>query len=299
MIGGRFRVRETCETYVIRVVPPQIATSHILDLFVESDYHFIDLQPTILTSTNCILMSSRPSGSTAKPAKPAKPTKTAKTTVMQATKGKGKARSTAVEVDGEDGMSGNEGGVKVDHRDPQAQAAAFTVNVMNVLDPPLPLEFGRWNDRPMVPSVAQGLFDTMKSQQVHAYKFMNLIPLVASKSEIDPSCVSLDYTRGENGPVLKLTAEGLRRKVIVAAGGRHRVEAVRLMVEEGRQKVAKLKERIAKEEKHDWVTTEEATKRTDKLEVLRKKAAQIGVQTQRLSHWGVIVYERGEWSTML
>ncbi|KAF8872026.1 hypothetical protein BD779DRAFT_1679979 [Infundibulicybe gibba] len=112
--------------------------------------------------------------------------------------------------------------------DDDAQAAIISINLMDIVNPMKPLNFGRWNDREMKESQALILHASMKASSFSTTKFENMIPLIMNIASLDESCINTDIKGIKLAPRLVLSEKGNELREIFAAGGRHRRQAARI-----------------------------------------------------------------------
>ena len=89
-----------------------------------------------------------------------------------------------------------------------AQHAIFLLNRINLRTPPLEVKFGQWNDQPLKMNRAKDLLSTMKSQELQPFLLHNMLPLIIPCSDVESSCLSLDFQQVSTSPMLKLMATG-------------------------------------------------------------------------------------------
>jgi hypothetical protein len=183
----------------------------------------------------------------------------------------------------------------VDTLDIAAHRAIFSLNRINLLKPPLPLKFGNWNSRPLRPNRAKELLDTMKSQETRPYRLQNMIPIIISRGDVDPGCLSMDFQAVSTSPILKLTPTGMTKLGLGIAGGQHRYHAVKLATAEAEGQIAKLKETITTEEAKDPKGEDAKERRRARLQEMRRSIEEKERLLEGICMWGIILYDEGEY----
>jgi hypothetical protein len=173
---------------------------------------------------------------------------------------------------------------QADQTDIDAMKAIMSINTINLMAPPLPLKFGRWNSRPLDVSKATQLLASMKEHDFRMFKMESMIPLIMKREDIVDDAIKTNVTDGlgADAPELKLTELGKKKAYLYAAGGRHRYWAIEKEVGDVKKEIAHLKEAIEESEKGDLI--EEKIKEIKELEEYMAT----------ISKWGVIVYDEGE-----
>ena len=175
-----------------------------------------------------------------------------------------------------------------------AQRAIFSLNRINLRTPPLEVKFGEWNDRPLKMNRAKDLLATMKSQELRPFLLHNMLPLIIPRSDVESSCLSLDFQQVSTSPMLKLTATGLAKKVLRFAGGQHRFHAVKLAVDETKILIQKTREQIDKERERTLKTDQARAKRDEAIVEMSALIKEKEAFMDSISTWGVILYDEGK-----
>ena len=188
-----------------------------------------------------------------------------------------------------------------------AQQAIFLLNRINLCTPPLEVKFGEWNDQPLRMKWEKDLLATMKSQELRPFLLHNMLPLIISRSDVESSCVSLDFQQVSTSLMLKLTATGLAKKVLRLAGGQHRFHAVKLAVDEMKNLIQKTCEQIEKERERTLKMDQAWAKRDKAIIEMSALIKEKEAFMDSISMWGVILYDEGKslyiplnyWSTTI
>jgi hypothetical protein len=227
--------------------------------------------------------------------------------------GKGKERKVskgAAEVSKDDGMEvgdedDDEGVVEglgvtaeVNPLDAYCNTAIFSYCRIDILQPPAPLKFGTWNDRPLLEKQAKTFATQISNTSFRPFAHGNLLPLVIGREYVDSSCVEMNPNAAE-APFLKLTSVAVRDKKfeLQFAGGRHRRRATELLREQSKARITKLRDGIA-EARTKIKEGEEKNKRVDKWEekvrALERSLGEEKNLEETISIWGVILYDAGK-----
>jgi hypothetical protein len=206
-------------------------------------------------------------------------------------KGKnGRKESKDVEVqDSENGIEENKGTVRAgaDQADIEAMKAIMSINTINLMAPPLPFKFGKWNSRPLDVSKATQLLASMKDQEFRMFKMESMIPLIMKREDVEKDAMKTDVTNGlgADAPELKLTELGKKKAYLYAAGGRHRYWAIEKEVGDVKKELVRLKEAIEELERKG---------KGDLIQEKMKEIKELEKYVATISKWGVIVYDEGE-----
>jgi hypothetical protein len=176
----------------------------------------------------------------------------------------------------------------------------FSINRIDLRNPPLPFLFGKWNTRPLERTAKRQMIESLTEQGILWSRVENMIPLIIDPSHVDPSCIQTSLADLTNAPMLKLTEEGMAALVLTLAGGRHRYEAMKSMWEAQDMRVKKLKDKLAGAQKK--LTQKTGTRGVhgstfDKLaELIRSLKDQLAheEQTKIKTIWLVDVYDLRE-----
>src|SRR5271169_1923566 len=134
--------------------------------------------------------------------------------------------------------------------DASIQAAQFSINVIDLLDPPKPIRLGKWNARALKESEAIKLKTQMLMDDIRPFQFENLLRCVIDPKFVDPACVQPSILGGIHGaPALKLSAEGERTLATIdLVGGRHRKRAINLIKLEREDALNQMRESLKRHE---------------------------------------------------
>jgi len=168
-------------------------------------------------------------------------------------------------------------------------SARISINRMDLLHPPLTLLFGQWNDRSLVERYAKVLQNSFQTQGVRSFEMENMVPLVIRKDHIDPKCLNFRGLNAAEAPFLLLNSEGLKKKSIKVAGGRHRFRAVQLETERLSTEIKRLEGKIQDD---DTATEEEK----DMNRAYRATIETLTKEKERVCTWGVVIYDEGRGS---
>lgn len=179
-----------------------------------------------------------------------------------------------------------------DPLDASIQAAQFSINIIDIFDPPKPIYLGKWNTRELKESEAIKLKTHMLTEEVRPFQFEHLLKCIIDRKYVDPACISPSILHGiQQAPLLKLSEEGEEKLTTIdLAGGRHRQRALELMKVEREDKLKRLK---------DTLKTERETAEKTGVEIegglagLQKKIDDETVYIQNMGKWGVILYDAG------
>jgi hypothetical protein len=182
----------------------------------------------------------------------------------------------------------------VDALDIAAHRAIFSLNRINLRKPPLQLQFGIWNSRPLQLNLAKDLLNTMKSQETRPFRLQNMIPIIISRTDVDPGCLSMDIQAVSTSPLLKLSESGRQKVSLQVAGGQHRYKAVMIATDEAGDQIAKLKDTIRAEEGKEVKSEESRAKWEARVNEMRRVIEEKEQFVEGISTWGVILYDEGK-----
>jgi hypothetical protein len=181
-----------------------------------------------------------------------------------------------------------------DNADTHASEAIISINTIDILNPPLPLKFGAYNNRDLDEDKAKELLAMMKAQDFRQYRPESMIPLFLTLDDIEPGAIYEHNRNYLDAPLLKLTDKGMTRTAIVAAGGRHRRHAV-LMEVEARKKEIEQYDATLKNFENKAAATGQAQERQNKeIEATRECIKKLQEYIRMISHWGVVIYNEGQ-----
>jgi len=171
-----------------------------------------------------------------------------------------------------------------------------TINVLQLFEKDL-IIFGEWNDRPVTTFGAQQLYQSFITQGVRSLDPDNFMELIINTNNIDLSTLSKDMHAGDSLPPLHCDdAEEIG--TLYLAGGRHRVEALKMWANDTTTQIAALKSRIAYLEAHPEEVTDADEKNAEALKELEILLPSIGIWGVRVFEWGKF-FNRGhvlDWS---
>jgi len=157
---------------------------------------------------------------------------------------------------------------------------------VNLLSPLKPIFFGSFNSRPIDNKSVQALVANMEFVGVQSDRYENAIPLLVNPGDIDLSSIERDITDISQAPDLKLTNESV--EMFQAAGGRHRMEAVKVLNVRLEEKIEVLRRQIERLKiKKSNKNNERRQALTQDLKILEAKMAGLG-------WWTVILYNKGK-----
>jgi hypothetical protein len=158
---------------------------------------------------------------------------------------------------------------------------------MDLLRSPIPLRFGKWNDRSLVERYAKVLQNSFQTQGVRSFEMENMIPLVIRKDHLDSGCLNFKGLNAAEAPFLQLSPEGLKASTIKVAGGRHRFRAVELETDRLLTEIKRLESKIQDD---DTATEEEK----DMNRAYRATIENLSKEKEWVCTWGVIIYDEGK-----
>lgn len=178
--------------------------------------------------------------------------------------------------------------------DAKMGAARFSMNVMNILDPPKELLLGRWNPRELDAKQWRRLKQSMLEHDLKPYNFENMIPIVVQRRHVDSTCISITADPSTS-PLFKLSESGERELThLVLAGGRHRIQAVKSIREDRQGELKRLQERRKKLQKRDPKGDPAKEKLDREVDELEDEIDELKRYISTLGPWGVILYDEGE-----
>lgn len=178
--------------------------------------------------------------------------------------------------------------------DAKMGAARFSMNIVNILDPPKPLLLGRWNPRELDPKQWRRLKQSMLDQDLKPFNFENMIPIVIERRHVDDTCITTT-ANPSTAPLLKLSDEGERDlKELVLAGGRHRIQAVKSIRDDRQAELKKLQEKLRKLQKRDPKREGAKEKLDVEVDRLEEEIDDLRRYISTLGPWGVMLYEEGK-----
>ena len=124
---------------------------------------------------------------------------------------------------------------------------------------------------------------------MQSHSFSTAIPLLAHPSTIDPSSFVRDITELSQAPDLKIR-EGCFIQEFSAAGGRHRMEAVKELHRKEGEKIKGLEGRIETLKKGG----QQSATAKEKMKDLRRDLRKSKVKMDGLGKWTVILYDESK-----
>jgi hypothetical protein len=184
----------------------------------------------------------------------------------------------------------------LDNLDASIQAAQFSINIVDIFNPPKPILLGKWNPRVLKESEAVKLKTEMLSEEIRPFQFEHLLKCIIDPKHVDPACVSASILGGlHESPVLKLSEAGENELATIdLAGGRHRKRALELIKAEREDKLKYLQDSLVKEEQKAAKTGEDS----QALQALEQTIEDETSAIAGLGRWGVILYDAGERSIL-
>jgi polyhydroxyalkanoate synthesis regulator phasin len=206
-------------------------------------------------------------------------------------KGKGKVAPPDEEEQGdEDKISFDEDAAE--EQEKVTRSALFSINVIDLKAPPLPLKHGEWNDRPINLKAMKRLKDSFRTKGICAFDLDNALPLILPREHLDPDAINNSIGDPEQAPMLRLTEEGMKSGVLKFAGGHHRYK---LIIQQWESKQKTLTAMESKLEKKKKTMQSKQDKRTNApLDDLHEDIDELENQIQgikRSTLWAVKVYD--------
>ena len=134
-----------------------------------------------------------------------------------------------------------------------------------------------------------------------------MLPLIIPRSDVESSCLSLDFQQVSTSLMLKLMATGQAKKVLWFTGGQHHFHAMKLAVDKMKILIQKTHEQIHKEREHTLKTDQARVKRDEAIVKMSALIKEKEAFMDSISTWGVILYNEGKnlyihlnyWSTTI
>lgn len=182
----------------------------------------------------------------------------------------------------------------LDIQDGRAQAARFSINLIDIFNSPKPITFGRWNPRELKESEAVKLKQLMIEEELRPFRFESMFNIIIDKRFVDPACISQSVEGGnQNAPMLTLSADGISQlEHFDFAGGRHRMRAMEMVKNERTEKLKKLQEQLRKE-KDKADKKNENYDGNEKIKLLEEAVRDEGTYLATIGRWGVMLYDAG------
>jgi hypothetical protein len=161
---------------------------------------------------------------------------------------------------------------------------------VDILNPPLPWLFGKWNGRDLQLPKAKTLGRSITAIGPKPFRAETQLYVVMERKYIHSSNLESSANTAASAPPLKLSAEGLKSMhKITVAGGRHRYEALKICKADAEEEIGMSKLEIA-----TYMKIEE---RTDAQEnTLQREIRKLDKWTGKLESygpWGVVVFDGG------
>jgi hypothetical protein len=209
-------------------------------------------------------------------------------------KGKGKAKNTEPTNDEE--MVFDE--IVADEQEKVTRGALFSINVIDLKAPPLPMKQGPWNQRPVDPKEQKRLRESFKSQGIRSFDLDNALPLILAREHLHADAVNNTIGDPEQAPLLQLSAKGMAElKSLTFAGGHHRRTLVLKLWEECQKTLAAAEVKLEKKKK--TLETKLGKGSKDPLEQLHGEIDELEQKIlgmKRQTMWVVKVYDASKWS---
>jgi hypothetical protein len=202
-------------------------------------------------------------------------------------------------------------------REAESIKAIISVNVFNILMPPVPIEFGEFNPRPLVKSGVTALVEKFTNDAFTPFRMDSMIPIHLHLSDLDASCRNMDFTRGADAPPLRLSTQS-NISVLKAFGGRHRHAASQKIYDDCTETLKSLRDDLnslegrkgkGKGEGSSKGRSKKAAKvaedvvegtgleRSERIGEIQEKISAVEDDRRRYTTWGVVVYDSGAYIT--
>lgn len=187
----------------------------------------------------------------------------------------------------------------IDETELAKQNAIFSHNVIDITQPPLPLQT-TYNPRPINATRVVSMRNALISEGFRVFTHENRIMIVISPSYVDPSCITMDPNEKAKPLVLKKPCP---LNVLCIIGGQHRQEAVVHIKKEYERKVEKVVAAIEKKK-----TKRSSVKSTDykekdrlsrEIKELEEERAQYLASLEFVGPWGVLLLDPGMYYDMV
>ena len=208
-------------------------------------------------------------------------------------KGKGKAQAAVApeEEEGvEEAISFDE--VTAEEQEKVTRSALFSINIIDLREPPLPLKHGDWNARPIDSKAMKRLKDSFHAQGMRAFDLDNALPLILPREHLHPEAVNNSVGDPEQAPMLRLTDDGMKASVLHFAGGHHRYKLVLQQWDAKKKTVAGLESKLEKKNKTLEGKLDKGKKAN--LDDLKQDIDELEAQIlgfKRMTLWAVKVYD--------
>lgn len=174
-----------------------------------------------------------------------------------------------------------------------ATAAQFSVNTIDLFDPPMTIYFGKWNGRLLDQKQVKKLKAALTAQGIKPFSHENMMPLVINQRHVDPSCIE-NTANGYNAKPLILSDEGKRELVrLDMAGGRHRKAAIASIKADKQKELTALTNSRNSVSKRKVKKADAIQKKQDEIETYNKRIEVVKKEIENIGKWGVILYDEG------
>jgi len=172
--------------------------------------------------------------------------------------------------------------------------AQFSVNVIDLFDPPKDIHFGAWNTRPVVTSEWKKLKMSMTAQGIKPFSPENMMPLIINPQHVDQSCIGKSLS-GYKANKLVLSAEGEQvLDKLEMAGGRHRKAAIESIKEDKEKELLKVTKERTKASKKKPKKADAIAAKAEELKGYDAKIEALEEEISKIGRWGVILFDAGK-----
>ena len=149
-------------------------------------------------------------------------------------------------------------------------------------------EFGRYNPRPINQTEVKKLYMGFIQEGILRYDVIHAIPLILSKDDYEATSISTDPTKGKDLPVIEWSEHAITQRKVIAAGGQHRVEALRTWIEAIETQISRenVRRKKLEDDLDDPAIAEEVAKIDNTLREHKRRLTEGG-------YWMVSVYDEG------
>ena len=187
--------------------------------------------------------------------------------------------------------------MKATHSDVEKTLASaqFSINVIDLIHPPVPLGLGKVNTRRLVDKEAKNLKEAMTMQGMKPFSIENMIPIMIERRHVDEKCIWTGIN-AYKAPTLQLSDAGSAElRELELAGGRHRIEAVKSIRAARNKALDAVKKKTVTEQQKKRPTTAKGQKdRAKRVEKLLAEEAAIKAEIAEVSRWGIVLYDKGK-----
>lgn len=185
--------------------------------------------------------------------------------------------------------------------DERAQKAIIGYARLDLIENETELRFATWNPRPLKQEHVKRLVQSFLTKGADRFSYIKAIPLVVDKSDLQEKTYATEYKAESNPqsqlPLLKLAAEARGKRLLIAAGGQHRLHAVVQWQKMLRKQHAELaKERKTLEEADIETVTPDEIQNENKTQKPKRDALE---ETLSLGgQWMVVLYDTSKCSSL-